>query len=145
MVSDLSKTAPAAEQAMLSKDPDSPGVSLDQLAALEREAAAASEQMRQDNKKLREATAELKAKYWRILEDNQKGAIKEPPNENDLVSPNAPAEATPQVAAYREIAKAQKGITAMAQENTAMVEDMARLRATIEAVRGEIDSLSSAT
>lgn len=148
MVSDMSNPFIADEQGLgsiLATMPADGGVSVDQLAALEREAADASEKMRQDNKKLREAAAELKAKYWKLLEDNQLGAIREVSEEGSAEQPDVGHHAeseTPQVAAYREIASMQKEVTNIAEENQELVEELSRMRATIEAVRGEIDVLA---
>lgn len=145
MVSEMSKNAGLfdEDQAVQNSAPDA-AVSVEELAALEREAAAASEQMRQDNKKLREAAAQMKAKYWKLLEDNQLGAIREVPDDGVVEDPNLlrGEHETPQVAAYREIAAMRRDVTTIAAENHALVEELARMRATIDAVRDEVDGLS---
>jgi len=148
MVREMSRNGALDDQGLehfLPKEPTA--VSMDQLAALEREAAAASEQMRQDNKKLREATAQLKAKYTKILGDSKLGAITEAPEDESAedLRLQRTDNATPQVAAYREIASIQTDITSLAQENTALVAEMARMRASMEAVREEINAVEANT
>jgi len=136
-----------------------PGVSSEQLAELEQQAAAASEQLRLDNKRLRESAAQLKRRYWQLLEESGPVLTSVAPTpalpvltENEPVEAAAPAadsnvppaglDETPQMAAYRDIASMQDEVCSLAKENGSLVEELSNMRAAIDSVRSEIESLS---
>lgn len=131
-----------------------PAVSCEELAALASQASATSGQLREDNRRLRDMTAQLKRRYWQLLEE---GA--------PVVSTAAPTPAiplqsveghgaiglapllevcpdeSPQAAAYREIASEQEEVVRMARENSALVEELAQMRAKIDQVRDDVAAL----
>jgi len=156
MVSELSKsiTGDRADlpddgnlESLLSKvyQKDMPSdVTTEQLEALEREAAAAGEQLRADNERLRSTAAELKARYGTLVEEtatlnNQSGYVDEKAGASPLPPPGS--DETPHLVAYREIAHIQDEVSALAKENSALVQQLSSMRSSIEAVRGEIDDM----
>lgn len=161
MVSEIAKRTVVASK----DDPGNdtiPAVSSNELAALEREAASTTEQLRSDNRRLRETVAQLKWRYWQILEENAPAvqsaaptqAIREsfspqalspvgacPPDLSQLLQSTAAD--TPQVAAYREIARMQTEVSNLAQENGLLVHELASLNSKVDTVRSEIDDLTA--
>lgn len=118
------------------------GVTPEQLAVLEREAAAAGEQLRADNAKLREVADQLKSRYGQLLQETaqlQMQASEHDGGSAPQMPPQMPEE-SPQLAAYREIAAIQDEVSALARENSALVAQLATMRSSIDAVRGEIDA-----
>ncbi|CAK0861055.1 unnamed protein product [Prorocentrum cordatum] len=82
-------------------------VTPEQLAQLERDAAAAGEQLRADNARLRETAARLKEKYGQLVEETtnlQKQVL--PDTQFPMMPAPQPGESQ-QLAAYREIAHMQ--------------------------------------
>jgi len=160
MVSELSKGMGGSEEegvdAFLAHiNTEAPQISTGQLEELEREAAATSEQLRLDNKRLRETAAQLKSRYWQLLEDNQLAApaladapVGDAAHGDYQVSvtglgfpPLGPHE-TPQLAAYREIANLQTEVSSLAKENGSLVEELAQMRSRVDAVRSDIAMMS---
>lgn len=120
-------------------------VTAEQLAQLERDAAVASEQLRADNARLRETAAKLKDKYGQLLEETailQKQAMPESPLDATAMPASQQGE-SPQIVAYREIAAMQDEIKALAQENSALVSQLAGMRTTIDSVYTEIDEMQA--
>merc|ERR1712217_297716 len=121
------------------------------------QAAAASEQLRLDNKRLRESAAQLKRRYWQLLEESGPviPSIATPAlpvlKENETIQaaspvansnmPQAGFDETPQMAAYRDIAAMQDEVCSLAKENGSLVEDLANMRTAIDSVRSEIEAL----
>jgi len=124
-----------------------PGVvTPEQLAELEREAAAAGEQLRSDNAKLKETAEQLKLRYGELLNETAQLQMQAADNATGALPPMPPrtADETPQLAAYREIAQIQEEVSALAKENSALVAQLATMRSSIDSVRGEIDDLHKA-
>jgi len=121
-----------------------PGVvTPEQLAELEKEAAAAGEQLRSDNAKLKETAEQLKLRYGELLRETAQLQMQATENDTSTLPPMPPktADETPQLAAYREIAQIQEEVSALAKENSALVAQLATMRSSIDSVRGEIDDL----
>jgi len=118
-------------------------VTPEQLAQLERDAAAAGEQLRADNARLRETAARLKEKYGQLVEETtnlQKQVL--PDTQFPMMPAPQPGESQ-QLAAYREIAHMQDEITALAKENADLVSQLVGMRKTIDSVYCEIDDLQT--
>jgi hypothetical protein len=140
--------------ALLKKlDPEVSGAaSIEQLAALEREALAAGERLKDDNDKLRSTALELKSEYDRLLQESMSYRDKAggttlnlPPITETTGNPKtSPAEGeTPQVSAYKEILAVQEEVSVLAKENSSLVESLASMMQAIDAVRGEISSIDA--
>lgn len=122
------------------------GVTPEQLAELEREAAAAGDQLRADNAKLRETAEQLKSRYGQLLQETaqlQMQASEDGMGEATSVArlPPPTQGEPPQLAAYREIAQMQDDVSCLAKENAALVAQLASMRSSIDAVRTEIDEM----
>mmetsp|Transcript_81091 Transcript_81091/g.241623 ORF Transcript_81091/g.241623 Transcript_81091/m.241623 type:complete len:339 (-) Transcript_81091:108-1124(-) len=120
-------------------------VTPEQLAVLEREAAAAGAQLRADNARLRETAEQLKNRYGQLLQEtamlqmqttDEGGSAPAGPQ----LPPAMPGE-SPQLIAYREIAQMQDEVSHLAKENADLVAQLATMRSSIDAVRGEIDDM----
>jgi len=121
-------------------------VTPDQLALLEREAAAAGAQLKADNARLRETAEQLKSRYGQLLQEtaqlqmqtaDEGGAAPAGPQ----LPPAVPGESA-QLTAYREIAHMQDEVSSLAKENADLVAQLATMRSSIDSVRGEIDDLN---
>lgn len=121
--------------------------SMDQLNALRNEASAAGERLREDNEQLRATAAGLRNEYQGLL--NRVGKENVPLDEHGIEAPQTkpmPPEHSheaPQIAAYREIARVQDEVTHLAKENAGLVNQLAQMRALVDAVRLEIGDLNS--
>lgn len=117
-------------------------VTAEQLEQLERDARLAGEQLRADNARLRETAASLKQKYGQLLEETAELQRTLPAAE----APELPAvhdAASSQVAAYREIAQKQGEITALAQENAALVSQLGDMRMQIDSIYSDINDMKA--
>jgi len=117
------------------------GVTPEQLAELEREAAAAGDQLRADNARLRETAEQLKSRYGQLLQETAQLQLQEEGPEGPQLPP-ATQDESPQLVAYREIAQMQDEVSALARENAALVAQLATMRSSIDSVRGEIDVMN---
>jgi len=122
-------------------------VTPEQLAVLEREAAAAGAQLKADNAKLRETAEQLKSRYGQLLQETAQLQMQSDDGNGNPAGPQLPP-AMPgesaQLIAYREIAVIQDEVSNLAKENADLVAQLATMRSSIDSVRGEIDDLSGA-
>jgi len=118
-------------------------VTPEQLAVLEREAAAAGAQLKADNAKLRETAEQLKSRYGQLLHETAQLQMQgtEEGGAGPQLPPPLPDE-SPQLVAYREIAQMQEEVSGLAKENAELVAQLATMRSSIDAVRGEIDDMN---
>lgn len=132
-------------------DPDVTGaVSVEQLAALEKEALAAGERLKTDNDALRSTALDLKSEYDKLLQESMslrdKATFPEVPGAT-VTTPSpktSPEEGeTPQVTTYKEILAVQEEVGSLAKENSSLVGSIAAMLKSIEAVRGEISSIDA--
>lgn len=119
-------------------------VTTEQLEQLERDAAMAGEQLRADNARLRETAEQLKCRYGQLIDEtammHQQAAAKAEAHGGPQMPPLAPGE-SPQIAAYREMARMQDDISGLAKENADLVAELANMRAGMDNVYGEIDEM----
>lgn len=121
--------------------------SLEQLNALRNEASAAGERLREDNEQLRATAAGLRNEYQGMLDRVGKENV--PLDEHGIEIPQTkpmPPEhcnEAPQIAAYREIARVQDEVTHLAKENAGLVNQLAQMRALVDAIRLEMADLNS--
>lgn len=130
-------------ETLLAKFDGPTDVSQEELKKLEQEAAAAGDQLRADNARLRETAEQLKTKYGKLVEETSQLQTEVPASNEAL--PPIPAyrpEESAQVAAYREIAVMQDDVTKLARENANLVAQLASMRSSIDVVRGEIDEMN---
>lgn len=121
-------------------------VTPEQLAQLERDAALAGDQLREDNARLRETKARLKEKYMQISGEMSE-LHKQLPAEEAADLPEMPPPQlgeSPQMATYREIAHMQGEITSLAKENAALVTQLAGMRTQMDQVHNEIQDIQTA-
>merc|ERR1711988_914338 len=135
-------------------DPEQSGAaSMEQLAALEKEALEAGDRLKADNDKLRSNAMELKTEYDKLLEESMalrdqkvsQGMPDLPPVTSTTANPKtSPGDGeAPQVSAYREILAVQEEVGYLAKENSALVDSLSEMMKTIEAVRGEISTIDA--
>jgi hypothetical protein len=107
--------------ALLTQLPEFPSaeISADQLAALEKEAELAAEQLRADNARLRAAAAQLRTKYGQLQEEGAMIQGEQLPVDGDV---------DPHVKVYTEIAMMQDEISALAIDNQKLVEDICSMK-----------------
>lgn len=127
-------------------------VTTEQLELLAREAAAAGDQLRADKERLRETTEQLKTNNRALVPD------KTAPEEIDTVSQRRKVsfavdagtrsplsrlgnDDSPEVAMYREIARMQEEVSALARENTGLVMQLSDMRTGIDTARGELNAV----
>jgi len=121
-------------------------VTTEQLEQLERDAAAAGEQLRADNARLRETAEQLKTRYGQLLQETAQLQEEERNREAPKATadmPPIPQGESPQLAAYREIAQMQDDISSLAKENADLVSELAKMRASIDQVHGEIEGIQA--
>eukprot|EP00440_Ansanella_granifera_P005549 gb/GFBE01006028.1/.p1 GENE.gb/GFBE01006028.1/~~gb/GFBE01006028.1/.p1 ORF type:complete len:303 (+),score=78.59 gb/GFBE01006028.1/:1-909(+) len=107
-------------------------VPVEQLQDLERQAAAAGEQLRKDNVELRAAVDQLKSRYKALLVENTMLQEEVGGAEGGATAPPSP---------QMDLATAQDEVGGLAQENAMLVSELARMRESIESVRNEIEML----
>lgn len=121
-------------------------VTVEQLEQLERDAAAAGEQLRTDNVRLRETAEQLKYRYGQLIEESA-FIHKQAAAKAGLImdgEPRMPPVAygeSPQMATYREIARMQDDISDLARENADLVAELANMRAAVETAHVEMDEM----
>jgi hypothetical protein len=98
-------------------------VTPEQLTQLEKQAEEAAAKLRQDNISLRQTADDLKSRYGQLLEESEQlQAIYQ------ASSPERVTDSNPQTQAYNDIARMQEEITQLAEQNHALVSQMAKMR-----------------
>jgi len=110
-------------------------VAPDQLLKLERDAAEASAQLTEDNRKLREMTGQLRMRYEQLMSPHEPAPEEE---EARADPPAVPTMLPPHFQAYHDIAKLQDDITSLAKENSSLVVELSQMRSALDAVSKEI-------
>mmetsp|Transcript_10833 Transcript_10833/g.28015 ORF Transcript_10833/g.28015 Transcript_10833/m.28015 type:complete len:319 (-) Transcript_10833:84-1040(-) len=135
MVREVSKRAKSQDGGLdpVLEQTEASAVSTDELAALASEAAMARDQLKEDNRRLKEMTTEMKKRLG--VATAEVHSVPASPTHQAC-----PGE-SPQAVAYREIAKMQEEVMRVARENGKLVEEMSQMRTKMDEARDEIEML----
>ncbi|CAE8625989.1 unnamed protein product, partial [Polarella glacialis] len=115
-------------------------ISCEDLELLEREAAIAGEQLRKDNLLLKETADKLKSKYNNLLKESkslERSMAAQAPHEDELMGMSLGV----QTPTFKNLACMQDEVAGLAMENASLVDELARLRESIESARDELGLL----